>query len=447
MDVKVSKTEICGEVQIPPSKSVAHRKMIGAALAGCTLDMSEGGKDMFATARCLKGLTPFIKSQSIYNAKLDKDTIKPSEKANICDCESVPVLNAGESGSTLRFLLPVACALGANVIFDGEGRLKDRPLGGLIEALTAHGAIIERTGNSQLPLRVSGKLKAGEFKIDGSVSSQYITGLLFALPLLDGDSSITVEGELVSKSYVNITLGVLAEFGISVDVTETGYFVKGNQHYEVPSDLSVEGDWSSAGFMLALGTLAGEVRLKGLNKNSLQGDKVIVDLLRSAGADIVESAGEYLARKSKLHAIDFDAKDCPDAVPIMATVLSFADGISHISHVDRLRDKESDRLDAVRKMLGAFGIKTEYGNDTLTVYGVSDNIGAYEADGNRLSTSGHIACEVDSFNDHRMAMSAIVCALAVGGESIIRGVECIDKSYPSFIDDLAQLGVNTVILQ
>ena len=343
MDVKVSRSEICGVVQIPPSKSVAHRKMIGAALAGCTLDMSEGGKDMLATSRCLKGLTPFIKCKSKCDNSPNDRNGEPNRKdGGICDCEIVSVLNAGESGSTLRFLLPVACALGANVVFDGEGRLKDRPLSGLIDTLTAHGAVIEKIETAQLPLKVSGRLKAGEFKIDGSVSSQYVTGLLFALPLLDGDSNIVVEGELVSKSYVDITLGVLAEFGISVKATETGYFVKGNQRYKVPSDLSVEGDWSSAGFMLALGTLAGEVRLKGLNKNSLQGDKTVVDLLRRAGADIVESDGDYIARKSELHAIDFDAKDCPDAVPIMETVLSFANGDSHISHVDRLRDKESD---------------------------------------------------------------------------------------------------------
>ena len=428
MDVKVAKSEICGEVHIPPSKSVAHRKMIGAALAGCSLEMSEGGKDMLATARCLNDLAPFIKKQSEYK----------------CGCESVPVLNAGESGSTLRFLLPVACALGADVVFDGEGRLKDRPLGGLIDALIAHGAHIERMGDSQLPLKVGGKLKAGEFKIDGSVSSQYVTGLLFALPLLDGDSNIVIESELVSKNYVDITLGVLSEFGIVVEVTETGYFVRGNQQYKMPSDLSVEGDWSSAGFMLALGTLAGEARLKGLNKNSLQGDKVVVDLLRSAGADIVECSGDFMARQSELHAIDFDAKDCPDAVPIMATVLSFAKGASHISHVDRLRDKESDRLDAVRKMLGAFGIETEYSDDVLTVYG---SCGEQGTCGVLRSHGEHRACEVDSFNDHRMAMSAIVCALATDGESIIRGVECIDKSYPSFIDDLTQLGVNIAVMQ
>ncbi|MCM1306219.1 MAG: 3-phosphoshikimate 1-carboxyvinyltransferase [Bacteroides sp.] len=423
MDVKISQSRVCGEVQIPPSKSVAHRKMIGAALAGCTLDISGGGKDMLATERCLKGLAPYIAS------RLKSDGREyANARAEFCDLP--PVLNAGESGSTLRFLLPIACALGANVVFDGEGRLKERPLDGLIDALIAHGAVVEKMGVSQLPLRVSGALRAGEFRIDGSVSSQYVTGLLFALPLLDGDSKIVVEGDFVSKSYVDITLGVLKEFGIEIAVTETGYFVGGNQSYKMPSDLSVEGDWSSAGFMLALGTLAGETRLKGLDGKSLQGDKVVVDLLRQAGADVAERDGVYIAKKSTLHAIDFDAKDCPDAVPIMATALSFAEGDSHIYHVDRLRVKESDRLAAVRKMLNSFGIETEYENDVLTVRG-----------------GEHKPCEIDGFNDHRMAMSAIVCALASNGESRIRGVECIDKSYPSFLADLAQIGVNMSILQ
>lgn len=415
MDIRVSKSEASGEVQSPPSKSVAHRKMIGAALAGCPFEACEGGRDMLATARCLKGLKPYIDSY-----------LNGGRGA----AQASQVLNAGESGSTLRFLLPVACALGADVVFEGEGRLRDRPLGGLIDALNAHGAVIRRVLEAQLPLRVGGRLEKGEFKIDGSVSSQYITGLLFALPLLNGDSRIVIDGGLVSRSYVDITLGVLAEFGIDIEVEGSGYFVRGNQRYKMSSDLGIEGDWSSASFMLALGVLAGEVVLKGLNSNSLQGDKAVVDLLRRAGADITLQGGDYIAKKSELHAIDFDANDCPDAVPIMATALSFARGASHILHVDRLRDKESDRLDAVRKMLGGFGIKTEYESDVLTVIG-----------------GAHRACTADSFNDHRMAMSAIVSALATEGESTVLGAECIDKSYPGFIADLAKLGVNVAVLR
>lgn len=412
MDIVLSKSEISGEVKIPPSKSVAHRVMIAEALAGNSLFVEGGGKDISATANCLFALKNAIENFRRGGEKSD-ETVR---------------LNAGESGSTLRFLLPVACAVGANAIFDGEGRLKDRPLCGLVETLNSHGADIRRFGDSQLPLLAGGKLVAGEYKIDGSVSSQYITGLLFALPLLDGDSKLTILHELVSKNYVDITLGVLADYGIDVRSNGGTYFIKGNQRYVSRNVSEVESDWSSAGFMLALGVLTGDVALKGLRANSLQGDKIVVDLLRKAGADITEKDGVFFAKKSALKAIDFDAQNCPDAVPIMATALSFANGASNISHVDRLRDKESDRLGAIIKMLSAFGVKTEYGDGVLTVFG-----------------GEHRACVTESFNDHRMAMSAMVCALATEGESKVLGAECIAKSYPDFANEIIRLGARAEI--
>ena len=249
MNVKIQKSEKCESVQIPPSKSVAHRMMIAAALAHSHIDVLNGGRDVEATARCLKALAD-----------------------NLDDC---PVLNAGESGSTLRFLLPVACALGRKLVFTGEGRLKDRPLDGLINC-----AENEKISDSGLPLKVNGRLSAGDYRIDGGVSSQYITGLLFALPLLEGDSNIVVGGSLVSANYVDITIDVLKKFGIAERRTDSGFFVKGNQRYAMPDDVFVEGDWSSAGFMLALGVLAGEVSIGGLNTGSQQGDRVVVDLLK-----------------------------------------------------------------------------------------------------------------------------------------------------------------------
>lgn len=414
MNVKLRQSEICGEVYIPPSKSVAHRMMICAALSGVTLDVADTGKDVAATAACLAALSPHIKK--LLNKSLD---------------ESVPtaVLNAGESGSTLRFLLPVVCAIGGEYTFKGEGRLSKRPVGGLLRTLESRGIRVASDGNGGLPLTVSGRLTAGEFKIDGSVSSQYITGLLLALPLLDGNSEIIIEGESVSLSYIDITLGVLNNFGITVKKTERGFLVGGNQVYVLPQDCAVEGDWSSAGFMLALGVLAGKVKLLGLKENSLQGDKIAVELLRKAGADIEIQNGAYVAKKSKLNAIDFDASDCPDAVPIMATALSFAEGESHIFNVDRLKDKESDRLSAIMSMLGAFGIETRYLDGVLTVCG-----------------GEHKACETHGFNDHRMAMSAMVCALATEGDSVVKGVECISKSYPQFIEDIIALGARVQVV-
>lgn len=424
MDVIVKKSYIDGSVTVPPSKSVAHRKMIGAALAGGTIDVDYGSKDIAATARCLKILASHISEFSdTQRLSIDNDT----EPDNQIAC----VLNAGESGSTLRFLLPVVCALGGSFVFDGEGRLKDRPIDGLIRTLGEHGAKFKRLyEDRQLPLKVEGELAAGDYVIDGSVSSQYVTGLLFALPLLDGDSNIIIDGDLVSANYVDITLGVLADFGIDVVKTDRGYFVRGNQKYVMPSDKSVEGDWSSAGFILALGVLAGKTRIGGLNLNSLQGDKIVVDLLRNAGGKIYEKDGSIVAEKSELAALDFDAQNCPDTVPVMATVLSFASGVSHIRNVDRLRDKESDRLSAVRSMLGGFGVKTEYCDNVLTIYG-----------------GEHRPCVANGFDDHRMAMSAIVCALCTDGESVVKGVECIDKSYPTFIKEVRTLGADIRLIR
>ncbi len=420
MNVKINKSELRGRVCVPLSKSVAHRLMIAAALAGAKDLCVSGGDDIAATARCLKTI-----SESVRRA----NCLSRTECGACADTEQntngLPHINAGESGSTLRFLLPIVCALGLNCVFEGAGRLAQRPLGGLIKTLEAHGCRFEKLTDLQLPLKVSGKLVAGNFEIEGNVSSQYITGLLFALPLLDGDSTICVRGESVSVNYIDITLGVLADRGIEIARTADGYFVKGNQKFSVAENAEVEGDWSSAGFMIALGVLTGETRIGGLRSDSLQGDKAVVELLRRANADIEFVGEEVVARKSCLKAIDFDARDCPDAVPIMAVALSFADGVSHISHVDRLRDKESDRLGAVREMLADFGIRTEYGDDMLVVYG-----------------GRHKACKTQGFCDHRMAMSAMVCALNTDGESEVSQIGCISKSYPNFVEHVRALGAD-----
>lgn len=435
MNVTVCKSNICGSVCVPPSKSVAHRLMIAAALAGSSFAVKNGGKDILATAECLEIMSQRIKS--FVDGKRGGSRVEGrdiSKGEELAPCNAVRgdapqgerlILNAGESGSTLRFLLPIVCALGLNAEITGEGRLKDRPLDGLIKSLADNGASIKRVSEEGLPLHVGGRLRAGEFQIDGRVSSQYVTGLLFALPLLDGDSGIEISGGLVSANYVDITLGVLEEFGIEIKKTPSGFYVKGNQSYILPDRLSVEGDWSSAAFMLALGVLGGEVKVQGLKENSLQGDIAVVRLLRRAGADIRIDGGEVVAKRSDLHAIDFDAEHCPDIVPIMAAALSFAEGVSRISSVDRLRDKESDRLSAIMTVLDNFGVRTAYEDGALKVYG-----------------GAHRACRTQGFSDHRMAMSAIVIALNTDGESFINGVECISKSYPAFIEHAVSMGAD-----
>lgn len=403
-DVKIKKSTICGSVTPPASKSEAHRLLIAAYLAGEEINVDLGA-DIEATKRCIRAL------------------VHAEKFANFS-----PVLNVGESGSTLRFLLPVACALGLKAKFVGEGRLKDRPIDGLLRALKEHGCAFEKPQDSGVPLKiVGGRLESGYFEVDGSVSSQYVTGLLFALPLLDGDSVLAVTGKAASASYVSLTLDMLARFGIKVDRGANGiYRVRGGQKYALPPDLNVEKDWSAAAALLVAGTLAGETRVEGLSQNSAQGDKIVVQLLRRAGADIAFENGAYVSKKSKLRGISFDAADCPDIVPVMATALSFADGESRISSVERLRGKESDRLAAVMALLASFGVRAECADDVLTIFGKSQ----------------HIAGEYPAFKDHRIAMSAAVAALATDGECVVRGMECVEKSYPQFLTALKALGAD-----
>ena len=414
MNIRVEKSKVVGRAQIPPSKSQAHRVMIASFLAGENFDFGLLGDDAIATKNCLEELARLFAGET-HTAHID----------------------AGESGSTLRFLLPILCVLDVNAEVTGRGRLPDRPIGELIEVLRAHGAKIV---GDKLPLKIfsscaelclaNGGLEAGEYAIDGGVSSQYITGLLFALPLLDGDSKLIIKGDLVSKNYVEMTLDVLADFGVQVERTDFGFFVKGNQKY-VGRGEYIEGDWSSASFPLSVGLLTGEVEAVGIDENSKQADRVFLDLARKMGGDIERTAnGWYVARESKLKAIDFDATNCPDIVPIVSVLMAFAEGDSQIFGVDRLRQKESDRLTAVRELLSKFGIETKYQSNTLTICGKGENL---------ASELGEEKITVDSFADHRIAMSGIVAGLKCGN-TVVLGAECISKSYPSFASDMASIG-------
>lgn len=417
MDAVVKKSKIQGSVIVPPSKSQAHRIMIALFLTGENFDFNLNGDDVEATRDCLNALKDYLDGK----------------------CKRA-VLNVGESGSTLRFLLPVVCALGVDAEFKGRGRLNKRPIGELLETLRAHGANIL---GDELPLKTlssqaeiclsSGGLKAGEYKISGKVSSQYITGLLFALPLLDGDSEIIIEGELVSKAYVDLTLDVLARFGVEIKKTEKGFLVKGSQKFK-SANADIEGDWSSACFPLALGLLMGEVRAEGLRLDSLQADRAFFDLAKRMGGDITFENGVVTARKSALKGIDFDAMGCPDIVPITAVLLGFASGKSKIKGVDRLRAKESDRLLATIELLKKLGVGANYEDDALEI------IGNGLANGEEFSQRSE-EITIDGFADHRIAMSGVVGGLFTG-DTIVTGVECMAKSYPSFLNDIVKIGAN-----
>ena len=395
MIVKLENAKIKGEIKAIPSKSYAHRIAICNFLAG---NVPSGGcvgftsKDITATEDCLKSV-------------LDKNYT--------VDC--------GESGSTLRFLLPLFSALGGEFTLIGHGKLMQRPNDELFAVLKDHGIAVEKTD----VIKISGKLSAGDFRVRGDISSQYISGLLMALPILDGDSKIILSTPMVSASYVDITLEVLSAYGIKIEKTDYGFFVKGNQEYI--GKVASEGDWSNSAFFLVLGAVAGEITVTGLNNASVQGDRTIIDILRLAGATVKQEKDTVTVTKNNLKGFSFDAENCPDLVPIAAALAANAEGETTIKSVERLKIKESDRIESTIAFLSSFGIKAQFNGRDLIINGGK--------------TKGGI---VDGYNDHRIVMSAAVMAAVAIGESQIIGAEAVEKSYPTFFADYKVVGGKAV---
>lgn len=405
------------EVKVIPSKSDAHRAMICAALSeiqggtdetpGCNIVCDETSKDMEATAKCLKALKEGMSS---------KDRSVPA----VCLC--------GESGSTLRFLLPVAGALGMDADFMPEGRLSERPLSPMYEELQSHGCSLSPQGS--VPLKIRGKLMPGEYTIPGDVSSQYITGLLLALTLLDGDSAIKVSTPLQSAPYVDLTLKVMRDFGIEVEVFGgecPKYLIPGGQRYKAPAEYTVEGDWSNAAFWLAAGALAdGGIRCLGLRMDSHQGDKKIVDIMKSMGADVKVCSDSITVKKSSLSGITVDAGAIPDMVPALSLLASVAEGETRIVNAERLRIKESDRLSSISDVLKRLGADITELKDGLVIKGVKKLKGG----------------QVNGHNDHRIVMMAAVASLVSEAPVVINGSKAVNKSYPEFFTRMKELGLD-----
>ncbi len=413
MNIKVTSGNVEGKITAPPSKSYAHRLLISAFLSNQkTLIKNVGNsQDVLATINCLNSFGANIKLKN-GNAIVYKANKNVMIKNALSDC--------GESGSTLRFLMPLAGALGIQTEFICHGKLASRPNQTLISALLEHGVCVNEH-------KVKGKLTSGIYNLDASVSSQYVTGLLMALPILEGDSQIILSNQVVSKNYIDITLEVLDVFKIKYIRTENGFKIFGNQKYISPKKIYCEGDWSGSAFTLALGALSGKVTVKGLNIDSKQGDAKIVDILRLAGANVVVNKnGCVTALKSSLKAINVNLEDQPDLAPILSVIASNCQGVSSFSGVERLKIKESDRIQAIISMLNSAGIKAEYEDKVLKIVGGKP-------------ASGHF----DGFNDHRIAMSSSVLAVSVQdkGSSIITDSESVNKSYPNFFEHLEKVGV------
>lgn len=419
MTVECTPSVLSGTIQSISSKSHVHRVLICAALSEkpTKIYCNVMSKDIAATIACLKSMGTEIITDG------DTITVIPKEfnKDSSLDCN--------ESGSTLRFFMPVVSALGMNATINGRGRLPQRPISPLKEEMEKKGVTFH-TGNV-FPLQLSGQLQSGEYEIQGNISSQFITGLLFALPILQGDSKLKLIPPVESKSYLDITVSVLRHFGIEIQEKENLYIIKGNQKYTSPEEIRVEGDWSNASFFLCAGALCEKgVTVTDLDTNSPQGDKKILEVLKNMGADVSISGSEITVKKNKLNGITVDASDIPDAVPIISVVATACEGDTTIINAGRLRIKESDRIASVMDMLSSVGADVTETDDGIIIRG-----------GNIL-TGG----TVNGYNDHRIVMSASILSSLCKDKVIITDGNAVEKSYPDFFTDFNNMGGNANVI-
>lgn len=408
-DAVIKRSCLKGELSAIPSKSFAHRILICAALADgqTTVKGIIPSEDIEATLGCLESLGALAIREG------DKIAINPLKRAKNA------VLDCNESGSTLRFMIAVAAALGGEYTFTGAGRLAERPNGVLISALEKGGVSVQGRG---LPLKICGKLSGGEYEIDGGVSSQFVSGLLLASPLIGEDITIKIKGELKSKDYVNITLAVMEKFGVKAESASGKYFVRGGQRYRSAGEIEVEGDWSNAAFILAGGLLTGETAVVGLNPQSIQGDKAVLGAFEALGGRVKYEKGAYIAQKSPLFGAELNVENMIDAAPILAFLCAAARGKSVIRGVERLKLKESDRLAAIIDSVNSVGAAAYMDGDALVIEGNPDLRGGI----------------IDGVNDHRIVMSAAILGAYSGVK--IMGTEAVKKSYPAFFGDYKLIG-------
>ena len=381
MDITIQPGRLQGTLTAIPSKSQAHRYLICAAFSDneSTLICPETNRDIEATAQCLGSLGANIK--------------RTDDGYHITPIRQIPetaVLPCGESGSTLRFMLPIVGALGVDAVFQMEGRLPQRPLSPLWEEMERMGCTLSRPTDNTI--RCHGRLLPGDYMIDGGVSSQYITGLLFATELMNGQSTVTITGQLQSKPYVDMTRQALAVFG--------------SPNFHSPGLLRVEGDWSNGAFFLAAQALGNIIEILGLDPESCQGDRAVVDILNQLEFGIPTVS----------------AADIPDLVPILAVTAAAKHG-AVFTDIRRLRLKESDRVASTIAMIENLGGKASATENTLTVYG-----------------TGYIGGTVDAVNDHRIAMAAAIASTVCQEPVTILGAQCVQKSYPAFWDEFKRLG-------
>ena len=421
---KIYPTKLEGEVKIPPSKSMAHRAVICAALGEgvskvTNIDYSD---DIIATIDAMSSLGAKITRKEDY---LEVYGIKSLENEFNEQAKTERTIDCNESGSTLRFLVPIASIFDGINRFVGRGNLGKRPLDTYYNIFDEQG-IKYSYKEGILDLKTEGKLKSGEFKVKGNISSQFITGLLFTLPLLDGDSKIIITTEMESKGYIDLTLSAMRDFGIEVinnDYKE--FIIKGNQIYK-SREYRVEGDYSQAAFFLSADALNNSVVVNDLKLDSLQGDKEVIDILERMGVILNNKANGLIGEtKEGLKSTIIDGSQCPDIIPVISLVAALSEGTTEIINAGRLRIKECDRLSAVASELNKLGAKITEKKDGLVIKGVA-------------SLKGGV--DVWSHKDHRIAMTLAIASTVCELPIVLKDYECVSKSYPEFWEDFKSLG-------
>lgn len=425
MTVRIDPFQLKGRISSIPSKSFAHRALICAALADgdSRITIEKSSIDIDATRDALTALGADISAENgIWR-------VRPIELHS-----EVPLVDAVESGSTLRFLLPVAAALYKEVDFTGQGRLPERPIGVLLDTMEKNGCTFTGT---RLPLTINGPLTGTSYELPGDVSSQFVSGLLMTAPLLEKDVTVRLASRLESRDYVSITRDVMEHFGVSLEdhtggndpedasegAPDNGYLVPGGQSFHA-ADYEVEGDWSNAAFFLAGGALSGDVVMTGLKTFSVQGDRGILKVLQEFGA-VVETGPEIRVARGERRPFSVDLSLMPDSLPILAVLAASCEGgVSRFYNGARLRLKESDRLMTVARMIRDLGGRADELEDSLYIHG----------------TGGLSGGMTSSFGDHRLAMAAAIAAVISKGPVEIREPRAVEKSYPAFYEDLTELG-------
>ena len=421
-DLKIYPSELKGEVKIPPSKSMAHRAIICAALSDglCIIENIDYSDDIIATIDAMNSLGAKIVKHKDYIEVIGAyGSDEKAKEARVIDCN--------ESGSTLRFLVPISLLFKGSSNFIGRGNLGKRPL-------TTYYNIFERQGieyyyeEDNLNLVINGELKAGTFEVEGNVSSQFITGLLFTLPLLKEDSKIIITTEMESKGYIDLTLKAMSDFGVKIiNNNYREFIIKGNQKYNV-RNYRVEGDYSQAAFFLCADSLGNDVLCKDLDLNSLQGDKEVIDILERMNVVFnTNNIGVKGIANGELTSTVIDGSQCPDIIPVLTAVASLTNGTTEIINAGRLRIKECDRLAAVTSELNKLGAKIIEKEDGLVITGVEKLQGGVE---------------VWSHKDHRIAMTLAIASTRCEKPIVINDYECVAKSYPNFFEDFKALGGN-----